>query len=68
MKGQDKMKKLKLKWWVKVVLYILFLILLSYIIISLFKTKTVTITEGKNYTCYGSRIFQVCSGVDYDAR
>lgn len=66
MKGQDNMKKLKR--WVKVVLYILFLILLSYIIISLFTNKTVTITEGKNYTCYGSKILQVCSGVDYDAR
>ena len=68
MKGQDKMKKLKLKRWVKVVLYVLFLILLSYIIISLFKTKETVITEGKHYTCYGSKLFQVCSGVDYDAR
>ena len=62
------MKKLKLKLWVKVVLYILFLMLLSYIIISLFNKKEVIITEGKNYTCHGSKIFQVCSGVDYDAR
>lgn len=62
------MKKLKLKLWVKVVLYILFLILLSYIIISLFNKKEVVITEGKNYTCYGSKIFQICNGVDYDAR
>lgn len=62
------MKKLKLKWWVEVVSYILFLILLSYIIISLFTKKTVTITEGKNYTCYGSKLLQVCHGVDYDAR
>lgn len=68
MKGQDKMKKLKLKWWVKVALFILLMILLSYIIVSLFTKKTVTITEGKNYTCYGSKLFQVCSGVDYDAR
>ena len=68
MKGQDKMKKLKLRLWVKVVLYILFLILLSYIIISLFNKKEVVITEGKNYTCYGSKIFQICNGVDYDAR
>ena len=66
MKGQDKMKKLKLKRRVKVVLYVLLLILLSYIIVSLFKTKETVITEGKNYTCYGSKIFQVCSGVDYD--
>lgn len=62
------MKKLKLKWWVKVVLFILLMILLSYIIISLFTKKTVIITEGKNYTCYGLKLFQVCSGVDYDAR
>ena len=68
MKGQDKMKKLKLRLWVKVVLYILFLILLSYIIISLFNKKEVVITTGKNYTCYGSKIFQICNGVDYDAR
>lgn len=66
MKGQDKMKKLKLKRWVKVALYVLFLILLSYIIVSLFKTKETIITEGKNYTCYGSKLFQVCHGVTYD--
>lgn len=59
-------KKLQLKWWVKVVMYILFLILLSYIIVSLFKKKEVIITEGKNYTCYGSFIFQVCSGINYE--
>ena len=62
------MKKLKLKRWVKVALFILLMILLSYIIISLFKTKETIITEGKNYTCYGSKLFQVCNGVDYDAR
>lgn len=62
------MKKLKLKRWVKVVLYVLLLILFSYIIISLFKTKETVITEGKNYTCYGSKLFQICRGVDYDAR
>ena len=60
------MKKLKLKKWVKVVLYVLLLILLSYIIVSLFKTKEVIITEGKNYTCYGSKLLQVCHGITYD--
>ena len=57
-------KKLKLKRWVLVVA---FLILVSYLIISLFTKKTIVITEGKNYTCYGSVILQVCSGEDYDA-
>ena len=68
MKGQEKMKKLKLKLWVKVVLYILFLIFLSYVIISLFHTKEVVITKGKNYTCYGSKILQVCYGESYDIK
>ena len=62
------MKKLKLRRWVKVVIFIIGIMLLSYIIVSLFTKKTVVITEGKNYTCHGSIIFQVCSGVDYDAR
>ena len=66
MKGQENMKKLKLKRWVKVVIYIMILIILSYIIISFFNKKEVIITEGKNYTCYGAKIFQVCSGTTYD--
>ena len=66
MKGQENMKKLKLKRWVKVVIYIIILIILSYIIISFFNKKEVIITEGKNYTCYGSKLLQVCSGTTYE--
>ena len=53
---------MKLRKWVKVVLFVLFL----YIIISLFTQKEVIIERGKNYTCYGSKIFQVCSGETYE--
>ncbi len=60
------MRKLKLRRWVLVVTYFILVITSIYIIVSLFTTKTTVITEGKNYTCYGSKIFQVCSGVDYD--
>lgn len=60
------MRKLKLRRWVLVVTYFILVITSIYIIVSLFTTKTTVISEGKNYTCYGSKIFQVCSGVDYD--
>lgn len=66
MKGKEKMKKLKLRRWVKVVLFIIGIMLLFYIIISLFTKKTVIITESENYTCRGSYLFQVCSGVSYE--
>lgn len=66
MKGQENMKKLKLKRWVRVVIYIIVLIILSYIIISFFNKKEVIITEGKNYTCHGSKLLQVCSGTTYE--
>lgn len=62
------MKKKRLKMWVKVVLLIIGIMVLFYIIISLFTKKRVVITEGKNYTCYGSKILEVCSGIDYDER
>lgn len=58
--------KLKLKQWVLVVLYILFLIILGLIIKSIFRTKTIIVTEGKNYTCFGN-IIQVCRGRNYDS-
>lgn len=60
------MKKLKLRRWVKVAIFIIGIMLLFYIIVSLFTKKTVIITEGKNYTCHGSSIFQVCSGINYE--
>lgn len=53
---------MKLRKWVKVV----FLLFIFYIIISMFTTKEVVIEEGKNYTCYGSKILQVCSGKTYE--
>lgn len=57
---------MKLRKWVRVGIYILILITLCYSISSLFYKKEVVIKEGKNYTCYGSKLFQVCSGEDYD--
>lgn len=53
---------MKLRKWVKVVS----LLFIFYIIISFFTNKEVVIEEGKNYTCYGSRILQVCSGKTYE--
>lgn len=60
------MRKLKLRRWVKVAMFIIGIMLLFYIILSLFTKKTVIITEGKNYTCHGSFILQVCSGTTYE--
>lgn len=60
------MKKLKLRRWVKVAFLFFVLMLICYILISLITKKTVVITEGKNYTCHGSIIFQVCSGINYE--
>lgn len=57
--------KLKLKRWVKVIAYFILVIITLLWIISLFTKKTVVITEGKNYTCYGA-IIEVCSGITYD--
>ena len=57
--------KMKLKGWVKVVAYFILVIITLLWIISLFTKKTVVITEGKNYTCYGV-IIEVCSGITYD--
>lgn len=60
--------KLKLKKWVKVVLIFLFLMFWGFIIIGWFTKKEVVITEGKNYTCVGFKVIQLCSGVDYDIK
>lgn len=60
------MKKLKLRRWVKVAIFIIGIMLLFYILISLFTKKTVIITESENYTCHGSYLFQVCSGTTYE--
>ena len=49
---------MKLRKWVKVVL----ILVLCYIIISLFTRKEI----GKDYTCYGSKLLQVCSGERYE--
>ena len=62
------MKKKKLKRWVKVVLYFIIVITIIIILKDLFTKKEVIITEGKNYTCHGNFIFQVCGGIDYDER
>ena len=58
--------KLKLRNWVKVAVKILMLLLIFYIISSLFIEKEVVISEGKNYTCYGSKLLQVCNGENYE--
>lgn len=60
------MRKLRLKRWVLVVAFLFLVVVTIYVIVSLFTKKTVIVTEGKNYTCYGSTILQVCSGYDYD--
>lgn len=60
------MRKLRLRRWVLVVTYFILVIITLYVIVSLFTKKTVIVTEGKNYTCYGSAILQVCSGESYD--
>lgn len=62
------MRKLRLKRWVLVVTYFILVIIFIYAIVSLFTTKITVITEGKHYTCYGSKILQVCSGYDYDIK
>lgn len=62
------MKKLRLKRWVLVLAYFILVIIFIYAIVSLFTTKITVITEGKNYTCNGSWIFQVCRGENYDIK
>lgn len=56
------MIELKLRKWVKVVLLVIF----CYSFISLFTIKETIKEEGKDYTCYGSKIIQVCSGETYE--
>lgn len=58
--------KLRLKWWVKDLLKIIFILLLVYIIISMFTQKRVVVAPGKNYTCYGSQLFSLCVGETYE--
>lgn len=62
------MRKLRLKRWVLVVAYFILVIISVYVVVSLFTTKTVIVSEGKNYTCNGSWVFQVCSGENYDIK
>ena len=56
------MIKMKLRKWVKVVLLVFYF----YLIISMFTTKEVVKEDGKDYTCYGSKILQVCSGKTHE--
>lgn len=60
------MKKMRLKRWVKVMLYIIIVITIIITIKDLFTRKEIIITEGKNYTCNGNFLIQVCAGIDYD--
>ena len=59
------MKKLKLKWWIKVALITLFLFVLSLIIYDIKNHKTIINEVGKHYVCYGT-VIQICSGEDYE--
>lgn len=59
--------RLKLKRWVKVLLYFLFLGLVILTIKDMLTKKTIVDEEGKHYVCYGS-IIQVCSGENYDIK
>lgn len=59
--------KLKLKRWVKVVMFSLFMFVLFLIIHDLRTHKTIINEVGKHYTCYGS-VIQICSGEDYDVK
>lgn len=59
------MKKLKLKGWVKVVLFIIFIFDLLLISYDLINHKTIVNEIGKHYTCHGT-VIQICSGEDYD--
>ena len=53
---------MKLRKWVKVVI----VVLLVYSVITLFTRKEVVNETGKNYTCYGSKLFQICNGETYE--
>ena len=59
------MKKLKLKAWVKVVLFLLFIFVFSLITNDIINNKTIINEVGKHYTCYG-RVIQICYGENYD--
>ena len=59
--------KLKLRNWVKVMLFILFIFVFSIILRDLKNNKTIINEIGKHYICYGS-VIQVCSGENYDVK
>ena len=55
------MKKMKLRKWVKVVLFIMLIALIVYFGYRLFTKKTIYTTPGGTYVCNGTLV-QVCSG------
>ena len=59
--------KLKLRRWVKVVLYLLLIFVMIVILNDLTKHKTIINEVGKSYVCYGS-VIQVCRGENYDIK
>lgn len=61
MKMGNNIKKLKLKKWVKVVLYTFLISFISIAIYQLFTVKTITTTPVGNYQCSG-KLIQVCNG------
>ena len=59
------MKKLKLKWWVKVVLLILLLFLIIFCVYDTLTRKERHVGVGYDYTCHGT-IIQLCYGYGYE--
>lgn len=61
MKTSSNFKTLRLRKWVKVVLFIILLFLIIIPIYQLFTITTTTTTPVGSYTCHG-KLIQVCSG------
>lgn len=57
--------RLKLRRWVKVLLFFILIIVLVVSIKDIFTKKTIIKEKGKDYICYGS-IIELCHGVNYE--
>lgn len=58
---KERVKRYKLKRWVKVAIWTLFVAFITLAIYQLFTRKTIHTTPVGNYTCHGG-IIQVCGG------
>ena len=58
---KERVKRYKLKRWVKVVIWTLFVVFITLAIYQLFTKKTIHTTPVGTYECHGG-IIQVCSG------